>query len=293
MEKHMEVQWYPGHMTRADRAMQEDIRLVDVVIELLDARAPRSSTNPRIAAITNGKLRIRLLNKADLADPQMTERWGKAFAADGTPALALDARSRSECAAVRALLADVTKEKRERDARRGIKHRPVRVMICGIPNVGKSTFINAFSGKAGTKTGNKPGVTRGKQWISVDRQTDLLDTPGILWPKFEDPMVGIHLACIGAIRDEVFDAELLSAELLAILYRRYPGAVAERYGISEKPLAEETDPAAALYVLRDIARARNCLLGGNEPDVAKAARILLDDFRKGALGRLTLEEPEA
>ncbi len=288
----MEVQWYPGHMTRADRGMQEDIKLVDVVIELLDARAVQSSANPRIAAITSGKQRIRLLNKADLADPAVTDGWIRKFEQEGIAAIAIDARSRSSCARVKPLLAEVTKAKRERDAARGIKNRPVRILVCGIPNVGKSTFINAFSGKASTKTGNKPGVTRGKQWISVDRQTDLLDTPGILWPKFEDPAVGVHLACIGAIRDEVFDMKELSYELLRILHQRYPGQTAARYGISEEVLSTDPGALACEKVLGDIATARGCILAGSAPDTQKAARILIDDFRKGTLGRMSLEEAE-
>lgn len=286
----MEVQWYPGHMTRADRAMQEDVRLVDVVIELLDARAVLSSCNPRIASITSGKQRIRLLNKADLADPDVTEGWIRKFSKDGIAALSIDARNRASCSRVKPLLLEVTKAKRERDAARGIKNRPVRILVCGIPNVGKSTFINAFSGKASTKTGNKPGVTRGKQWISIDRQTELLDTPGILWPKFEDPAVGIHLACIGAIRDEVFDMKELAVELLGMLHQLYPGRIAERYHISEDILSSNPGPKACEEILCGIAMARGCLLPGNAADTDKAARILMDDFRKGVLGRMSLEE---
>ncbi len=286
----MQVQWYPGHMTKARRQMQEDMKLVDLVIELLDARVPGSSRNPDIDEMAKNKYRMILLNKADLADERATREWVAHFKERGAFVLRVDARSGSCKKPVAETVSEVCREKAERDRRRGIKNRPVRAMVVGIPNVGKSTFINTYAGKACAKTGNKPGVTKGKQWIRLGKNLDLLDTPGILWPKFEDEAVGTNLALIGSIRDEVIEPVELSLSLISFLGERYPGALQGRYGgEGSAPLA--SDGASPADVLGEIARARGCIGRGAEPDYGKAAALLIDDFRSGRLGRISLERP--
>ena len=280
----MQIQWYPGHMTKAKRAMKEDIKLIDLVIELVDARVPLGSRNPDIDELAKGKGRIVLLNKADLADDGCTERWIAWFKEQGIHALRINARSGMGMKQIQPLVQEACKEKIERDRRRGIKNRPVRTMVVGIPNVGKSTFINSFAGKACAKTGNKPGVTKGNQWIRLNKQVELLDTPGILWPKFEDQSVGLKLAFLGSINDEILNKDELAAELCAFLLKAYPGLLAERYGIPEDRSPHE--------LLEQVAIARSCLLKGGGYDVPRAARLLLEDFRSGKLGRITLEFPE-
>jgi len=210
----MHFQWYPGHMTKAKRAMQEDIKLIDVIIELVDARIPRSSKNPDIDSLAQGKSRILLLNKSDMADAAKTQSWISYYEKQGFLALAVNSKKKNELKQVNALVQKACEKKIERDRKRGIKNRPVRAMIVGIPNVGKSTFINSFAGKACAKTGNKPGVTKGKQWIRLNKQVELLDTPGILWPKFEDQTVGQHLAFIGSIKDELIQSVELALDLV-------------------------------------------------------------------------------
>lgn len=280
----MNVQWYPGHMTKAKRMMQEDIKLIDVIIDLVDARVPQSSRNPDIDELGKNKARILLLNKADLADAACSETWMECFRAQGYYAVAMDSRNKNGMNVLSRVLQEACREKTERDRRRGILNRPVRAMVAGIPNVGKSTFINTYAGKACAKTGNKPGVTKGKQWIRLNKSVELLDTPGILWPKFEDQAVGMRLAMIGSIRDEILNTEELSLELIAFLQARYPGVLAQRYAC-----AEDQQPAE---VLGKIARSRGCIRKGSEPDYEKAAALLLDDFRSGRLGRITLEVPK-
>ena len=285
----MQFQWYPGHMTKAKRQMQEDIRLIDLVIELVDARIPYSSRNPDIDELGKGKARLILMNKADLADAAACERWERYFQDQGYHVVRLDARNRAGMKRVTEVVMEACREKIERDRRRGIKNRPVRAMVVGIPNVGKSTFINSYAGRACAKTGNKPGVTKGKQWIRLHKNVELLDTPGILWPKFEDQTVGLHLALIGSIRDEIINREELSLELIAALAKICPGALSGRYGTEERPLEEKGEPAE---VLGRIAENRRCIKKGGEPDYAKAAELLLEEFRSGKIGRITLEEPE-
>ena len=280
----MHFQWYPGHMTKAKRAMQEDIRLIDVVIELVDARIPLSSKNPDIDQLAAGKSRIILLNKSDMADPGFLDLWIREYTKKGYLALAINARKKNELKKVNALIQQACKEKIERDRKRGILNRPVRAMIVGIPNVGKSTFINSFAGRACTKTGNRPGITKGKQWIRLNKQVELLDTPGILWPKFEDQKVGLMMAFIGSMKDEILNTEELAAELIGLVGQHYPGVLEEKYHL-------ETDPDAYV-MLGKIAESRHCRLRGNELDTEKAAVLLLDDFRNGRLGRLTLECPQ-
>ena len=281
----MQVQWYPGHMTKAKRAMQEDIKLVDLVIELVDARSPLSSRNPDIDTLGKNKARLILLNKADLADPAANQAWTGYFEKKGYTVVRIDARRKADLKPIQAAVMTACKEKIERDRRRGIKNRPVRAMVVGIPNVGKSTFINSYAGRACAKTGNKPGVTRGNQWIRLNKEVELLDTPGILWPKFEDPQVGIRLALLGSVKDDILNSDELAVELLRRLRAAYPEALSERYG--EAVLAGSEAEA-----LMEIARARNCILKGGEPDYSRAAKLLIDDFRGGRLGRITLELPE-
>ncbi|MCI8464906.1 MAG: ribosome biogenesis GTPase YlqF [Lachnospiraceae bacterium] len=280
------VQWYPGHMTKAKRAMKEDIKLIDLVIEILDARAPLSSRNPDIDELGRGKARLVLLNKADLADETANRVWEQSFLEQGLSTVRVDARNRGDMKPIQTAIRHACREKIERDLKRGIKNRPVRAMVVGIPNVGKSTFINSYAGRACAKTGNRPGVTRGNQWIRLSKEVELLDTPGILWPKFEDEQVGIRLAFLGSVKDEILGMEALSLELLAFLSRQYPEALMERYQFSETDV--ETEPEK---MLRKIADRRNCLLKGNELDTEKAARLIIDDFRSGKLGRITLELP--
>ncbi len=276
--------------------MQENVRLVDLVIELVDARVPLSSRNPDIGQLAQGRQRLIILGKADLADPEETERFRRAFEQEGIAAIAVDARTRKANNQVMKALQQITKEKKERDRKRGILGRPVRAMICGIPNVGKSTFINSLSGRASAKTGNKPGVTKGKQWISF-AGLELLDTPGILWPKFEDQRVGVHLALVGSIRDEILDEEELARRLLEILLERYPELLRARYSPEAVQLPSGDGAAAAgscnerelQEILVRIAAVRNLLKSGGEPDPKRAAHLLLDDFRSGRIGAVTLD----
>ncbi len=277
----MNIQWFPGHMTKAKRQMQEDIKLIDLVIELLDARIPLASRNPEIDQLARDKARMILLNKADLSDPKATSRWKEYFERQGMTVLALDSRSASLRKPMQKAIMDATEKKRARDLRRGIKNRPVRAMIAGIPNVGKSTLINSLAGRAAARTGNKPGVTKGKQWIHLRDNIDLLDTPGILWPKFEDQETGIHLAMIGAISDHVLQVEDLSLKVIHFLREAYPGTLSDRYAVDEEK--EDVD------ILSAIARKRGCLVRGNEIDYRKTADLFLDEFRKGQLGRISIE----
>ena len=280
----MQFQWYPGHMTKAKRQMQEDIKLVDLVIELVDARIPMSSRNPDIDELGKNKARLILLNKADLADERQNQAWMAFFEKQGYFVVRMDARSKAQMKPVNAVILDACREKIERDRRRGIKNRPVRAMVVGIPNVGKSTFINSFAGKACAKTGNKPGVTKGKQWIRLNKSVELLDTPGILWPKFEDQSVGLKLALIGSIKDEILNIDEMSLELIKYLQQDYADALCARYGLETCE-----DP---LQALEGIAANRACIKKGGEPDLSKAAALVLDEFRSGTIGRITLEKPE-
>ena len=282
----MQIQWYPGHMTKAKRAMKEDIKLIDLVIELVDARVPLGSRNPDIDELAKGKGRIVLLNKADLADDGCTERWIAWFKEQGIHALRINARSGMGMKQIQPLVQEACKEKIERDRRRGIKNRPVRTMVVGIPNVGKSTFINSFAGKACAKTGNKPGVTKGNQWIRLNKQVELLDTPGILWPKFEDQQVGLKLAFTGAINDDILDPENMAIAFINHMISRNPDCLRNRYQITFDTIEEPH------VILEKIAMARGFKKKGDEPDLERAGKILMDEYRGGKLGRLTLELPE-
>ena len=279
----MHFQWYPGHMTKARRMMQENIKLIDLIIELVDARIPLSSRNPDIDELGKNKARLILLNPADLAEDALNDERITYFKEKGYSAVKVNSKKGGGIKSIQSVIQEACREKTERDRKRGILNRPVRAMVVGIPNVGKSTFINALAGKECAKTGNKPGVTKGKQWIRLNKNVELLDTPGILWPKFEDQEVGLKLAFIGSIKDEILQTEELAAELVKFMKSVYPGVLEEKYDI----LAVED-----IYgCLRNIAESRHCLVRGSELDTGKAAAILLDDFRSGRLGRITLERP--
>lgn len=280
----MNFQWYPGHMTKAKRMMQENIKLIDLVIELVDARIPLSSRNPDIDELSKNKSRIILLNKSDLADPYYNNEWANYFKKRGFLVLEINSKTGNGIKSIQGLVLKACEEKIERDKKRGIVNRPIRAMVVGIPNVGKSTFINSFAGKACTKTGNKPGVTKGKQWIRLNKGLELLDTPGILWPKFEDQAVGLRLAFIGSMNDEILNMDEMALELIKFLKDRYSGLLHDRYGIEE---AEDNTEC-----LMQIAGQRRCYKKGEELDYAKAAALLTEDFRSGKLGRITLEFPE-
>lgn len=282
----MNIQWYPGHMTKTRRMMEESISLVDIVIELVDARIPYSSKNPDLDTLARQKKRILLLNKCDLADERATDRWQAYFEEQGFFVLRVNALKGSGMGQVTDAARALMKEKIEKLKARGRINVPIRSMIVGIPNVGKSTFINQYVGKATAKTGDKPGVTRGKQWIRLKKDFELLDTPGILWPKFEDQQVGLKLAFTGAINDDILDAETLALAFIDHMVARDADCIRKRYGITFDSIEE---PHA---ILEKIALARGFKKRGSEPDLERAAKILMDEFRGGKLGRLTLELPE-
>ena len=284
----MNIQWYPGHMTKTRRQIEADLKQVDAVCEIVDARLPMSSRNPDIDSICGSKPRIIILNRMDLADPAATKRWMTYFKAKGYAAVATDCKSRKGISDFEPAVRTVLKEKIERNAAKGM-NRPVRIMIVGIPNVGKSTLINQISGRKGAKAENRPGVTRGKQWVTVNNGLLLLDTPGILWPKFEDPNVGLMLAYTGAVKEGVIDLEDLASRLIALLWQRYPEAIRERYGIDQVP--EETG-VLGYDLLTEAGRKRGYLMARGEINTERMAKVLIDEYRAGKLGRFTLEEPE-
>ena len=273
----MDFQWYPGHMTKAKRMMQENMKLIDIMIELVDARIPLSSRNPDIDQLAANKSRLILLNKTDMADERVTAQWEEYFKEKGFYVARTNARSGKGVKGTQAIVMDACKEKLERDRKRGIKNRPIRAMIAGIPNVGKSTFINSLVGKACTKTGNKPGVTKGKQWIKLNKNIELLDTP-------EDQQVGLRLALIGSIRDEILNQDEMAIELIEYLKNHYQGILADRYQVDENE--------DKVKILEQIALNRNCKMKGNELDYEKASKIVLEEFRNGKLGKISLETPE-
>ena len=285
MDEQMNIQWYPGHMTKTRRMMEESLKLVDGVCEILDARIPASSRNPDLDEIVGGKPRSVVLNRIDQADPAMVRRWAAWFRSQGMAVLETDCKSRKGVGgfvpAIRAMLS----EKLQRYQEKGQVGRPLKIMVAGIPIVGKSTFINQIAGRKSAKAENRPGVTRGKEWITVDQGLLLLDTPGILWPKFEDREVGMRLAYTGAVKDDIMDLETLSSGLLALLWRQYPEAVASRYKI-------EAEPDAQGYALLEaVGRKRGFLISGGEVDTERAARMVLEEYRSGKLGRFTLDLP--
>lgn len=306
----MNYQWYPGHMTKAKRMMQENIKLIDLVIELVDARIPLNSRNPDIDELSKNKFRMILLNKADLADSRYNKEWAEYFKEKGFSVVEVNSKSGAGLKSIQGAVQEVCRDKFERDRKRGIVNRPVRAMVVGIPNVGKSTFINSFAGKACAKTGNKPGVTKGKQWIRLNKGLELLDTPGILWPKFEDQKTGMRLAFIGSMNDDILHMDELALELIRFLQQHYAGLLEKRYGLDEamagggfdgvrkgeedeigKRTALEEWQKDALGMLNRIGESRHCYSKGEELDLERAAGIVVDDFRSGKLGRITLEFP--
>ena len=281
----MNIQWYPGHMTKTRRQIEADLKLVDAICEIVDARIPMSSRNPDIDSICGSKPRIIVLNRMDLADPEATRRWASYFRSKGMAVVISNCKNRKGIGDFVPAVRSVLKEKLERDAAKGM-NRPMKVMVVGIPNVGKSTLINAISGRKGAKAENRPGVTRGKQWVTVDSSLQLLDTPGILWPKFEDPNVGLVLAATGAVKENVIDIEELSCRMMELLWKFYPQLLRDRYGI-------EAEPDTPGYQLLEAAgRKRGFLMARGEINTERMAKVLLDEYRSGKLGRITLEEPE-
>ena len=289
----MNIQWYPGHMTKTRRMIAEQIKHVDAVCEIVDARIPVSSRNPDVDELTAGKPRLVVLNRVDQADPDATKRWAAWFRAKGYAVMESDAKSgagtRQFAAAVKTLLADKLRAYAEKG-----QNRVVRVMILGVPNVGKSTFINKVARKKSAKASDRPGVTRGKQWVTVDRGLELLDTPGILWPKFEDVETGMRLAFTGAVKDDIMDVETLGCHLMAFLGTQYPNVLAESYRLKEVLAreAEENEVAYGYRLLEACAQKRGMRISGGEFDTERMARVLLDEYRGGKLGRFTLELPE-
>lgn len=285
MENTMNIQWYPGHMTKTRRQMEEDIRLVDAVCEIVDARIPISSRNPDIDTLCANKPRLIILNRIDMADPEMIRRWSDYFKSCGMAVLQTDCKNRKGIngfvPAVRKLLS----EKLARYAQKGQVGRPLKIMVVGIPNVGKSTFINQIAGRKGAKAENRPGVTRGKQWVTVDTGLLLLDTPGILWPRFEDPEVGVRLAYTGAVKDDILDTEALACRLMQMLWQRYPDAIRARYKI------DAPEDAEGYALLEAAGRKRGFLISGGEINTERMARVLLEEYRSCKLGRFTLEAP--
>jgi ribosome biogenesis GTPase A len=284
--KNMNIQWYPGHMTKTRRQMTEDLKFVDMVAEVVDARIPISSRNPDIDSMVGDKPRMIIFNRADQADPAQTAAWKAWFKAKGYGVLETDAKTGKGVNQFSAVVKTSLKDKLAQWQAKGQVGRPVRAMVVGVPNVGKSTFINKVARKKSAKAGDRPGVTRGKQWVNVDSGLDLLDTPGILWPKFEDETTGMHLAFTGAVRDEVVDSEELAAALLELLRDRYPQSLEERYKVAVSP------DLAGWELLEQCARKRGMLVSGGEVDTERMARVLLDEFRSGKLGRFTLETIE-
>lgn len=284
-QENMNIQWYPGHMTKTRRQIEADLKQVDAVCEILDARIPLSSRNPDIDSICGNKPRIVILNRMDLADPAATKQWVAFFRSRGIAAVPTDCKTKRGINDFLPAVRLILKDKIERDAAKGMK-RSIRVMIVGIPNVGKSTFINQISGRKGAKAENRPGVTRGKQWVTVDSSLLLLDTPGILWPKFEDPNVGLALAFTGAVKEDVIDVEELACRLIELLNNRYPQAVKDRYGIS----MENGTPGYEL--LEAAGKKRGFLLARGEINTERMAKVLIDEYRSGKLGRFTFEIPE-
>ena len=290
----MYIQWYPGHMTKTRRQIEADLKLVDIVVEIIDARIPVSSRNPDIDAICAGKPRLVVLNRADQADPAGNQMWTSWFRAQGCAVLETDAKSGGGVNRFSAVIQSVLKEQIEKWREKGQVGRPVRAMVVGVPNVGKSTFINKVAKKKSAKASDRPGVTRGKQWVNVDQSLDLLDTPGILWPKFEDEVIGMNLAFTGAVKDDMMDVETLGCHLMALLGERYPQTLVTAYKLAQVPGREEgeNDVAYGYRLLEACAQKRGMRISGGELDTERMARVLLDEYRAGKLGRFTLELPK-
>ena len=289
----MNIQWYPGHMTKTRRQIEADLGPVDMVAEIVDARIPISSRNPDIDAICAGKPRLIVLNRADQADPEGNRDWGRYFRGKGYAVMETDAKTGKGVGQFAAVSRELLREQIEKWHAKGLVGRPIRAMVVGVPNVGKSTFINKVAKKKSAKASDRPGVTRGKQWVHVDQGLDLLDTPGILWPKFEDELTGMNLAFTGAVKDDIMDVETLACRLMDDLAARYPQALAERYKVDIPPREAEQDAVAYGYaLLEQAAGKRGFRISGGDVDTERMARILLDEFRGGKLGRFTLEVPQ-
>ncbi len=290
----MNIQWYPGHMTKTRRQIEADLKNVDIVVEIIDARIPVSSRNPDIDTITAGKPRLVVLNRADQADPAGNRAWGAWFRKKGWSVLETDAKTGAGVNQFSRVVQEVLKDQIARWQEKGLVGRPVRAMVVGVPNVGKSTFINKVARKKSAKASDRPGVTRGKQWVTVDRGLELLDTPGILWPKFEDVETGMRLAFTGAVKDDIMDVETLGCHLMAFLGTQYPEVLVESYRLKEVPVreTEENEVAYGYRLLEACAQKRGMRISGGEFDTERMARVLLDEYRGGKLGRFTLELPE-
>lgn len=288
----MTIQWFPGHMTRARREIEQKLKLIDIVIELLDARIPLSSRNPMIDDIVQNKPRIVLLNKADLADPSLTERWVSYFAERGLVAVPFNSTEGQRRQEIITQAKSLLKHRLEREKLKGMKPRPMRFLIVGIPNVGKSTLINRLAGRNVTSTGDRPGVTKGQQWIKVSQEMELLDTPGILWPKFEDQTVGYRLAVTGAIKEQILIVEDVAYFALRYLIEHYPERLSERFDVEVHELDEFNESEVIVNMMEDIGRKRGCIQSGGKIDLEKASGIILRELRAGKLGKLTFERPE-
>ncbi len=283
----MNIQWFPGHMAKTRRLIAENLKLVDVIIELLDARIPFSSRNPEINSLINNKPRLIAFNKSDLADEQISRQWVQWYAEQGIRCILINSINGKGLNEVKSRARELMSEKIERDRVKGKLFTPVRTMVVGIPNVGKSSFINKIVGKASAVTGDRPGVTRGKQWIRINSEIELLDTPGILWPKFEDQEVGKNLAFTGAIKDDIMDISEVAMELLVRLSRTYPNELCTRFKL-DQDLLKDIEP---LELLETIARKRGCIVSKGQIDYSRISAIVLDEFRGGKIGRITLEKP--
>lgn len=282
----MNINWFPGHMAKTRKILMENLKLVDIVIELLDARIPISSKNPDIDGIVNNKPKIIVLNKSDLADEKISSEWNKWYNTNGYANIFIDSISGKGINNLKSRMRDMMKEKIERDKLKGRISRPIKTMIVGIPNVGKSSLINRIAGRASAITGDRPGVTRGKQWINVNNEIQLLDTPGILWPKFEDLNVGINLAVTGAIKDDILDIEELASVALERLSSAYPQRVIERYKLSS------VQDKKGYEILQEAGKKRGCIISGGQVDMTRISAIVLDEIRGGRIGKITLERPE-
>ena len=291
----MNIQWYPGHMTKTRRQIEADLKNVDIVVEIIDARIPVSSRNPDIDSICAGKPRLIVLNRADQADPARNKQWAALFRSQGHAVLETDAKTGSGVNQFSAIIQNVLKDQIAKWREKGQVGRPVRAMVVGVPNVGKSTFINKVARKKSAKAGDRPGVTRGKQWVNVDQSLDLLDTPGILWPKFDDQTIGMNLAFTGAVKDDIMDVETLGCHMMALLAERYPKVLTDSYKLHEVPAreGEENDIAYGYRLLQACAQKRGMRISGGEFDTERMSRVLLDEYRSGKLGRFTLEIPQA
>lgn len=286
----MTIQWFPGHMTRARREIQEKLKLIDIAIELLDARVPLSSRNPMIEEILSGKPRLIVLNKSDLADSKTTEQWIAYFRNEGHECIALDSNTGTRVGDITVKSKEILHEKISRQISKGINPRAMRGIIVGIPNVGKSTLINRLAGRNIALTGDRPGVTKGQQWIKIGSEMELLDTPGILWPKFEDALVGFRLAMTGAIREQILNVDDIAFFAMRELVERYWPTIKERYELDTPPKSLD-DNEEIVRVMEEIGRRRGCLISGGRVDLEKTSGIILRDLRSGKLGRITLEAP--